>query len=285
MSVKTYNPYKMFVGAFIPNWLLERPEISSGAKLCFARLAQYAGEKGEAFPSQETLGKELGVSERNARRYLKELEDNQIIQSVRKGLGQSNTYRFLVHKWMETNRTDMSSKRGQKRPINEDKFDLSDRTSLTSLTGQICPAATLEENHIRESGKRIKRKAEEPSFKNEGSLCQSKPEPAPDIPQWVSRETWDEYLKIRASLKTPNTARALSMILKRLSEFKSHGHDPNAILEDSIMNGWKGVFEPKTNGKGQFANHPAVKSGMLSENAAITAENIRKLIEKGELNL
>jgi hypothetical protein len=66
-------PWKKFISALIPNWLLSRCEISQGAKLCYARLAQYAGKEGRCFPKQRTLAAELGVSERMARKYIKEL--------------------------------------------------------------------------------------------------------------------------------------------------------------------------------------------------------------------
>ena len=90
-----YNPYKLFHGAFIPNWLLQRSDISPGAKLLFARLAQFAGEDGRAWPSQEALGKEIGVSDRQVRTYLHELLLAQIIEGERRGLTQTNRYYFL----------------------------------------------------------------------------------------------------------------------------------------------------------------------------------------------
>ena len=37
-----FNPYKLFVGSFIPEWLERRKEISPGAKLCYARLLRHA---------------------------------------------------------------------------------------------------------------------------------------------------------------------------------------------------------------------------------------------------
>lgn len=95
----TYNPYRLFVGAFVPNWLMERPEISPGAKLCFARLCQYAGRDGRAYPSYETLAASLGVGRRQAIRYAQELERMELIQIVKKP-GSANHFRFLKHDWM-----------------------------------------------------------------------------------------------------------------------------------------------------------------------------------------
>ncbi len=95
------NPWKLFVGAFIPNWLLERTEVSQGAKLCYARLAQFAGKDGHCFPKQETLATELGVGERMARDYIRELVEFGLIETEQHGLGTSNSYHFLHHPWMQ----------------------------------------------------------------------------------------------------------------------------------------------------------------------------------------
>jgi hypothetical protein len=98
--MEIYNPYKKFVGSFVPNWLMCRPEVSQGAKLCFGRLAQYAGKNGLCYPSQELLAIELGVKVRQARKYLKELENHKLIM-IEKTQHKSNCYQFLVHNWSE----------------------------------------------------------------------------------------------------------------------------------------------------------------------------------------
>ena len=95
-----FNPYRLFVGAFIPNALMQYTGISQGAKLIWARLAQYAGEKGEAYPSLETLANDIGVKKLQAIQYLKELEKKQFIKVLRangkdKFLHKTNRYIFL----------------------------------------------------------------------------------------------------------------------------------------------------------------------------------------------
>jgi len=94
------NPWRMFVGSMIPNWLLRRREVSQGAKLAYARLAQYAGKDGECFPKQETLGAELGVTERTANEYVRKLVKFRLIEMDRPGLRMSNRYFFLDHPWI-----------------------------------------------------------------------------------------------------------------------------------------------------------------------------------------
>lgn len=97
------NPYKKFLCALTPNWVLRRSneEISNGAKLCYARLFQYSGKKGQCFPKRTTLAKEIGCSLRTVSRYLKELISNKLIKSSRLGKRCSNRYRFLDHHWIK----------------------------------------------------------------------------------------------------------------------------------------------------------------------------------------
>jgi hypothetical protein len=72
--MQTINPFKMYVGAFVPNWLLESDIVSLGAKLCYGKLMQYSGRNGRCFPKQQTLAKDLGVSVPSISNYVNELE-------------------------------------------------------------------------------------------------------------------------------------------------------------------------------------------------------------------
>ena len=63
-----FNPFQLFIGAMIPSAVLRNPDLSPSAKLVFARLAQFAGRQGKAWPSDQTLGREVGLGDRQARR-------------------------------------------------------------------------------------------------------------------------------------------------------------------------------------------------------------------------
>ena len=90
-----FNPYKVFQGVFAPYWILEHRGIGTGAKLCYIRLLGFAGKDARCYPSLETLGKSLGVSDRQARDYVKELERIGLITSEQRGLRRTNIYLFL----------------------------------------------------------------------------------------------------------------------------------------------------------------------------------------------
>ena len=90
-----FNPYRVFQGAFAPYWLLEHRGISTGAKLCYIRLLGFAGKDARCYPSLETLGFSLGVSDRQARDYVKELERQGLIVIEQRGLRKTNVYLFV----------------------------------------------------------------------------------------------------------------------------------------------------------------------------------------------
>lgn len=96
------NPYKLFHGSFIPEWLEERPtkEISLGAKLIYARLSRYAGKGGDCFPKLDEISKATGICLRQVKHYIKELKKLKLIESVQVGKKCSNRYFFLEHPWM-----------------------------------------------------------------------------------------------------------------------------------------------------------------------------------------
>ena len=86
----------------------------------------------------------------------------------------------------------------------------------------------------------------EPSI--EPSVNHQRKKHAPDkfvLPDWIPEETWSAFLVCRKNKKAASTDFALRLILKTLRKFKDAGHDPVAILENSIKGGWSDVYEPK----------------------------------------
>lgn len=104
MRGERINPYLTFLCANVPNFLARRPvgEISQGAKIAYGRMMEYAGQNGEANPSEQTWATEIGVKPRQLRNYIKELESLRLIQVKRTLDGKtSNAYEFLRHPWMD----------------------------------------------------------------------------------------------------------------------------------------------------------------------------------------
>jgi hypothetical protein len=74
-----------------------------------------------------------------------------------------------------------------------------------------------------------------------------------DLPDWIDSEIWGEFLKIRKQKKAINSIRAFKLLLTELEKLRSQGEDPNACMEQSIVNAWKDVY-PKHPKEGNNRN-------------------------------
>jgi hypothetical protein len=62
------------------------------------------------------------------------------------------------------------------------------------------------------------------------------------IPSFVDKATWGDFLEMRKKMKATPTPRAIRLIFTQLGKLMNEGNPPNQVLEQSIMNNWKGVF-------------------------------------------
>jgi hypothetical protein len=78
------------------------------------------------------------------------------------------------------------------------------------------------------------------------SLGKQKTSPTPsneiELPTWLPAETWAEFVQYRKEIKKPLSELATRKNLKLLDELRSHGEDPVKVIEQSIANGWQGLF-------------------------------------------
>jgi len=69
--------------------------------------------------------------------------------------------------------------------------------------------------------------------------------PLYNIPPFIKVGVWNEYIEMRKKIRKPMTEKAKELALKKLERFYREGQDPNAILEQSILNSWQGLFPVK----------------------------------------
>ncbi len=62
------------------------------------------------------------------------------------------------------------------------------------------------------------------------------------LPEWIEKETWEAYLEMRNNIKKPPKQKAIELAIGKLEKLRNQGHDPKKVLEESILNGWAGVF-------------------------------------------
>ena len=83
------------------------------------------------------------------------------------------------------------------------------------------------------------------------------------------KNTLIEFVKHRKSLKAPMTTRALKQLMNKLNLLATNDFTKIEILNESILNGWKGVFPLKNNwapkNKGGFNNEPRSNTSKNNE--------------------
>ncbi len=81
--------------AALPYMVLRDKRLKVGARLSYAILLSYAWQDGSTFAGQTRMAEDLGVSVRQLRDYLKELESFGYIRIKRQGLNKPNLYYIL----------------------------------------------------------------------------------------------------------------------------------------------------------------------------------------------
>lgn len=63
------------------------------------------------------------------------------------------------------------------------------------------------------------------------------------LPDWIDAETWRDFEDMRLKIRKPLTDAARRLAVRRLIEiWNEHGHHPQMVLEQSILNAWQGIW-------------------------------------------
>lgn len=65
------------------------------------------------------------------------------------------------------------------------------------------------------------------------------------FPDWIDPDTWEAYRAMRIKIRKPMTEAAVTLAIRELERLRTQGQDPKAVLEQSIMHSWQGLFELK----------------------------------------
>lgn len=97
------------------------------------------------------------------------------------------------------------------------------------------------------------------------------------LPEWLDPQAWQQFVEFRKR-KAPLTARAAELAIAELAKLRDQGHDPVAVINQSILNGWRGLFALKEN------NHAAHRNGHRGhrESEAERVERINRELDERE---
>ncbi|EOL8955996.1 replication protein [Cronobacter dublinensis] len=71
-----------------------------------------------------------------------------------------------------------------------------------------------------------------------------------DLPDWLDPAVWHEWVQYRAESKKPiKSMLTVTKVIKLLSQFRDAGNNPADVINQSIANGWQGLFQVKVTGR------------------------------------
>jgi uncharacterized protein YdaU (DUF1376 family) len=83
---------------------------------------------------------------------------------------------------------------------------------------------------------------EEPKTKTK---AQKPASPTFALPDWLPVDAWHDFAAMRKGMRKGMTEAAQRIAVKKLDELRAKGQDPQAVLEQSTMRGWLGLFPVK----------------------------------------
>ena len=91
------------------------------------------------------------------------------------------------------------------------------------------------------------------------------------LPTWIPAEAWAGYIEMRVAIKKPlKTDRAINLAINTLDRLRADGNDPAAVLDQSTLNSWQGLFAVRVERRGlprQVESRLGIKGQATANNA------------------
>lgn len=84
------------------------------------------------------------------------------------------------------------------------------------------------------------------------------------LPEWLNPKDWTAYLEHRRGLRKPMTVEAQRRAVQELAKLHEAGHDAGAVISQSLVRGWLGLFP--------------VKDALPQDRIAAQAERVAKML-------
>lgn len=185
--------------------------------LVLLALADFANDEGECWPSMVGVAQKARMTERGAQKIVRRLEEDGWLKiDTGGGRGGKNRYRILAQ---NPEQETPNTKRGMEEKPRTAEHKPRTGVQETPNGGSPEPSVTIKEPSVKGRAREI-------------------------LASVIGEKAADDLIAHRRALKKPLTERAAELIAGRLVGCR----DPVAVVNQSIMNGWQGVFPEKISG-------------------------------------
>jgi hypothetical protein len=229
-------------------------QVTLAQKAVLYVLADMADEHGAAWPSIAAICSASCASERTVQNALRDLKKAGLIR-VNPAIRKTPTY-FLQFRTPASDAPRMSCAPQEMHPAGDAPYP---RTSCTLPPQEMHPTPAAG---APKAPRKHQISIREASSSRSGAAIV-------DLPKWIPEDAWAEWCSYRSkTAKGRWTQRAAELSMQNLEKLWSTGHDPRAVIEQSIANGWTGLFPDKSNRASQrspgLPTKPAFRNGFAS---------------------
>lgn len=219
-------------------WKSNLPMTEKMVLLC---LADFANDRGECWPSIDTIADKCSCSDRTVQKAIKSLREMGIL-IIQDKPGRSHQFQIEGRKLFtpENSSPPKISAKGVKN-IHHGGERASPKPSITTTR-------TIIEEEAKAS----------PSLR---ARAASNPFPKPD---WANGDVWADFLANRKRKRLPNTATAHRGLLADIAKFTDDDWPPGRLLEHATAKGWAAIYEPDERKGGK--NGTAIRAGSGASN-------------------
>lgn len=221
----------------------ERTDLSQSETLVALALADHADDSsGECWPSIDRIAEKARLKRRATQNVIQRLEEIGLI-TVERAVGRRNTncYTFHMEQKGAANAPLLESVKGAS-PYREKVHPGTEKVHLDDIKGA---AAAAPESSIT-----IK-------------------EPSEEEPPGLDPEAWVRYFKYRTAIRKTIKPASVLAAQRKLAGFES---DQAAVVEQSVANGWQGLFALKGGPTPQRERRPITRYEQMQEDLARASE-------------
>jgi hypothetical protein len=217
--------------------------LPTSRKIVLLALCDNANDQGECYPSIPMIAGKCSLKERVVYECLRDLETGGFLKRDNRS-GRSTIYRISNPCIWRTPALNAPLHHMQDTPAPDAPPPLHHMQDTPAPDAPI----TINEPSI------------EPSLNHQGDgskatrAKKSGRESAPSavaLPDWLPAASWEALIEHRKATKSAMTPQAQKLAINKLDELRGQGNDPAAVINQTILNGWKGLFPIRDNQRQQ----------------------------------
>lgn len=242
--------------ALLPSFVLDDSDLTSLELRTYAKISQLCHKLGFCYAKNATLGQYLNAHELSVSRAIKRLEVKGYLKIEIKNGRDRKIYLNLDFKYFCDKENTLTNE--QKQPV-KSKTEPKEYKDTTEQEKQL----KSDDLVLKTTQKTEKREVNTENKENLVLKTDKKPKQKTDLiyelPFYIDSQIFKDFINHRKEIKKPMTQNAVNATIKKLCDFHTKGYDCNEILNNSIANGWQGIFEPQQNRQNLNANKPLIQ--------------------------